>query len=424
MSPAKRTRQRRAVGLNLHEPFLRRAAEAESSCDSGAALGGFLTLRLVDVFTEDGGRSLREAIEYQIRATRDYLDDIYPQTAEANHLQEIVRVAEVVLRQHDLRLFWPPVLAFACWLENELRLDEALDALDTLVGLTEGEDGAEEVASYLQRGRVQRKLGRFDRARASYATAGEMALRIGDHHSERLSRIGQAILLERTGNLPESERVLREVIAEAQNAGDRDAEARASHDLAFTFEQMGRNQEAVRCAFRAFELYQRPDDRLRALSELGTILKSLQHYQAAEDAFRMILEADVQPQIRVNPLLELLEIAALTQDRVGFERWSTTIAELGVELPADARVDFEMKLGVGSALFGRVRKARTHLRRALGLAEQHQLNRFVFSIEEALKELEQKRMEREPKRAAAGRPTDHPDVTDVANRLRALRTAS
>jgi len=239
---------------SLHEPFLERAADTEAREPRGNGLGAFLTLRLIDQFSADREKIHREATTYQVTATGEFLNDIYPHTPEVTHLRELVRVAGIALDTNDRRLLLSPLMAFAFWLEQELRLDEALDVLKTALQLSDGRDGEEEVAAYLQHARVLRMQGDFEGARRSYARGGNIAASIGDKHSVMLSQIGHGVVLQKVGNLPESERVLREVIRQAQSVGDRDAEARACHDLGVTLYFAGKAEQAVPLTYRAHEL--------------------------------------------------------------------------------------------------------------------------------------------------------------------------
>jgi tetratricopeptide (TPR) repeat protein len=256
--------------------------------------------------------------------------------------------------------------------------------LETAMNLSDGREAEEEVATYLQRGRVLRLAGRFDEARESYTVAGDLATAISDKHSELLSRIGQAIVSQKVGNLPEAERMLREVLQEARATGDRDAEARACHDLGNVLENLGRASEAVPLIYRAFEFYRQQLHKLRALSDLGTVLKTMHMYGAAEDAFLLVVQSDAPPETRTNTILELVEISALRKDRLAFERWRRE-AQAGVVSSPYLHVDFEFKVGIGLTSFGLRASAEKYLRNALRRAEEHGLNHYVFRAEAALK---------------------------------------
>jgi len=374
------------AGARLHEPFLERASEAGSRFRAHA-LGAFLTLRAIDRVAEGSPAGQGDALTFQLRAAVNYLDELHPQNEEVSHLREIIRVAELVLARGNRQTLWAPMLAFAYWLEQELRLDEALDVLDTM-GRATGEAGFEErIAGHLQRGRVLRLASRFPEATAAYATAGEMANLSGDWRSEMVSRIGRAAVLQKTGDLPRAERELVAVMNAARERGDAFVEARASHDLAVSANLMNRTAEAASLAFKAFELYEEPAQRSRALGDTGTFLKDLGHYSAAREAFLTVLESGNPPEIRTNTLLELLELSSLVQDRVGFARWLRELDEVQEQLPPHERVDLEIKVGAGLAGFGQMREGMEHLARGVSLAEEFKLGPQLFLAETLLAEI-------------------------------------
>ena len=406
---------------NLHEPFLQRAEDSSDKSPNGHALGAFLTLRMVDQFGAQRETSHADAITYQIRATKRFLNDLRPVNVEAKHLQEIVRVADAILKSGKVRVLWPPLLAYAYWLEQHLRLAEALDALETTLELSDGHATDEEIATHLQLGRVLRLSGRFDDSRESYARAGYLAASVGDTHSELLSRIGAAFVLLRVGNLLESQRMLRAVLQEAQQLADRDAEARASHDLAVALHHLGRSGEAVPLAYRAFELYDQPTQRIRALNDTGQFLKQLGHYCAAKDALTTVLKWNPPPELRHRAAVELLEVSALIQDRITFERLRRELDASYDRLPIDERVEYEMLLGTGLAAFDLPGEGEAHLGRAVALAEQHGLGAQLFRAEAALREVRECRAHPEGSTAPAREPIPGPEMQTTIQRLEALR---
>jgi tetratricopeptide (TPR) repeat protein len=279
------------------------------------------------------------------------------------------------------------------------------------------------VAAHLQRGRVLRLAGRFGDATQAYATAGEMANLSGDRRSEMVSRIGRAIVMQKTGDLPRSERELRTVLNEAQRLDDRFVEARAFHDLAMTAHLMQRPSEAVGLAFRAFTLYDEVAQRARALSDVGLFLKELGHYAAAREAFLHVLDIEPGAEIRINTTLELFELTALVQDRVGFERFHRELQSAYDHMPPDERVDYEMKLGAGLASFGATADAIGRLERALRLAEEYRLGQRVFEAERLLNETRAGRVAFEsPPPPAEAWPASEPELRETIEELYALRS--
>jgi tetratricopeptide (TPR) repeat protein len=406
----------------LHQAFLERASDTSAPGSGDLALGAFLTLRLVDQFGAKA-KPNRAALSYQVRATWDFVQNLPGDSPELSHLRQIARVGEQVLKRRDARLLWSPMLAYAYWLEQELRLAESLDVLDTALGLATAPETEEQVAAHLQRGRVYRIAGDYERATESYEAGAEIAARLGDHHSVRASRIGRAVVLSRLGNLPASEAILRETATDAEAAGDREAAAHAYHDLANTLELMGRENEGILAVFRAYELYEQRNKQMAALQVVGLLMKAIGNYKAADNAFSVVMDSHPNAELALNTRLELLHLASLTGDRVAFERWRRDLEGQRSSMPADAFVDFATKLGQGYAAFGQITPARAALESAVRRAEQHKLNKYLFRAEQALRALdtmEQQQRHDTPRVSGAYRA----EVDEVAEKLELLRASA
>jgi tetratricopeptide (TPR) repeat protein len=368
----------------LHSAFLERASDPGSQYTEHA-LGAFLVMRVVDQLGRP--RADLSAVHQQVAAARGFIQTLVPRTAEVEHIEAVALAAESVMQLGSDECLWGPLARFACWLEDQLRLTEALDVLETSVRTAQGRRVEQITGIMLQRSRVLRRLGRFSESTASYAAAGERAKILQDTHSELLSRIGRGIVLQLLGNLPGAKDVLEEVRQDAIKAGDRDAEARATHDLAVTCNKMGEDERSVALAFQAFQAYEDAQQKHRALADLGSALQSLGHYSAANDAFEIVLSGDIPVGMRTATTLELLGLASLTGNRVAFERRRRELDEVRSKLPPSTLVDLEMKLGMGLASFDQQGAAKKHLERAIELAEEHNLNDFLFKAEAALDDL-------------------------------------
>src|SRR2546425_687088 len=87
----------------------------------------------------------------------------------------------------------PALLAYALYLEDDARYEEALDVLETTLQV--GGDRlrvADAVAATLRLARVNRKLTRFSDAETAYVQAGQLAATAGDGHSVLPSPLGAA----------------------------------------------------------------------------------------------------------------------------------------------------------------------------------------------------------------------------------------
>ncbi len=411
--------QPQQFGSWLHEPFLARASEPGSALGRHA-LGAFLTLRLADRFRPEEEPAHPLALAYQVRATRDYLLDLHPQNPESAHLLEVVRVADAVQKGATRSMLEPPLLAYAFWLEEELQLAQALDVVETALGLNDGTSPTEEIAGLLQRARVLRLIGQFDNARETYETARSRATSVGDTHSTLLARIGEAVVMRQVGNLPGSEHQIRAVLKDAEECRDRDAQARAQHDLGGVLILMGRGREAISHLYRAFELYERRAHKLRAVSDVGEAFKREGRYAAARDAFTVVLAGGPREEMRVTTMIALLELSAQMGDRLGFSRWKREITAIADELPSERRADFQLQLGLGCVAFNQRRSGEKSLRSALAIAEQHHLNEYVFRAEAALATLKHKPAPNMAQAPAMSGVEDSREYAEIAEKLHAL----
>ncbi len=376
----------------FHEPFLSRAQRSESTLEQRRALGAFLTLRLVDQFArKQESEEARAGLRYQMKSTREYVEMLPSNAVDNEHQRHIVAACDRVIDADSRHSLWPPMLAYGFWLEKDLQLLEALDVLVTILRLYDGTNARDYLAATRQQARVLRLLGRFDEAHDAYDRGERLAVGTGDQHSAFVLRIGRAILHQKRGNLPESERQLRKVAADAEEAGDTAARAMATHDLAIALHLAERTADAVPMAFLAYELYEDRLGRQRALSDTGVLLKEMGHLDAARRALHAVLEENPSREVRSRAVLELLEVSARTGDRFSFERWRREAETLRDALPVDEVCNLEFALGTGLAAFGSTGAGERHLENAIALAEQAGLGERLFAAEKALHELQERR---------------------------------
>jgi tetratricopeptide (TPR) repeat protein len=367
-----------------HAVFLHRAAGEPHGAGLDAKLGqgAFLALRLIDLLAPGQPLVPADAFQYQWAATDRFCRGLRQASTEGAHLNELVASAAAAYRQRDMRLLTPEFFAYAHFLEDSLHLEEALDVLATVGRIAAGRlAAADTVALSLRVGRVNRKLNRFDEAEAAYTAACERAATGGDRRSELLGRIGYANSLLGRGNLPGAERRLVEVLTDARQAGETDAEARAEHGLAVVLQHRGSPDSALKHMWRAFELYEDEDSRLRALGDVGLMLLMLGHAVAAERALNEVLRRARTRDIVANALVELMHCASFQRDRFGFERWRLRCEQVKATMPPNILADYHLKAGIGQARFGRFRRAAATMERALEIAREAGLHASVFKIE-------------------------------------------
>jgi tetratricopeptide (TPR) repeat protein len=370
-----------------HAIFLQRVSGRESATSLEARLGqgAFLALRLVDLLASDRAPVSEDAFHYQWVATDRFCRELRAAATEGAHVHGIAASAADARHLGEIQLIAPALFAYAHFLEDELRLEEAIDVLTTLlVVLGDRLSPADMVAAQLRFARVHRKLNRFDEAEAAYAEAGELATAAGDRYSALLSRIGQANTVLGRGNVAEAERKLRGILADARAAGEQDAEARAEHGISAALYYMGQPAEGVPRAWRAFELYEDDDSRMRALSDVGIMLLTLGDAAGAERALAEVVRRGGTRDSTSNAMVELMYCASFRRDHVGFARWRERCEERLPDMPPNMQADFYLKQGIGQARFGRFRRAETLAKQALEIAGGSGLHEFEFRIERIL----------------------------------------
>ncbi len=370
-----------------HAIFLQRVSGRQTATTLEARLGqgAFLALRLVDLLAPERVPVSDDAFHYQWVATDRFCRELRAAATEGAHVHGIAASAADARRLGEIQLIAPALFAYAHFLEDELRLEESIDVLTTLLVVVGSRlSAADTVAAQLRFARVHRKLNRFDEAEAAYAEAGELASAAGDRYSALLSRIGRANTVLGRGNLAEAERRLQEVLADARAAGEQDAEARAEHGIAVAHYHMGQAAEAIPHAWRAFELYEEEDSRMRALNDVGIMLLSLGDAVGAERALTEVVRRGGTQESTSNAMVELMYCASYRRDHVGFARWRERCEERVSDMPPNIRADFYLKQGIGQARFGRFRRAEALLKEALEMAGAAGLHEVEFRVERIL----------------------------------------
>src|SRR5438046_10163972 len=109
-----------------HAVFLQRMAD-------GSGQAAFIVLRLVDLPGPKHATLHPDAFHYQYVATARCCRELPPGATETSHLLGLVRSTADAFRQQSTGLVLPALFAYANYLEDEMRLEEALDVLDTLM---------------------------------------------------------------------------------------------------------------------------------------------------------------------------------------------------------------------------------------------------------------------------------------------------
>lgn len=379
----------RSAGLP-HAVFLQRVAdEPATSPEVRLGQGAFLTLRFVDLLAPDREPPTPDVFRYQWAATERYCAELAGEGTEASHLSGIVRVTGEAHASGDIRLIGPALFAYALYLEQESQLEEAEDVLETMISVGhERLKGSDTISAWLRLGRVRRMQTDFDGSLAAYAEAGRIASAAGDRQSLLLSRVGQCNVIHFRGNLAEGESAWRTLLADAAREGFRTVQAQAEHGLGTILDSRGQPDQGVPHLWRAYELYEDEQSRLRALVDLGILLLSIGQVADAEQALNEAVRRETVADNLANAKIELMNCASYRRDRVSFERWRERALEHSVDSPPNIRTDFHLKMGIGFARFENHGRAQQEFRRALEIATTHELHEFVFRIERLIDKLQ------------------------------------
>ncbi|HEU4649050.1 MAG TPA: hypothetical protein VFS33_08325 [Gemmatimonadales bacterium] len=379
------------TGALAHAEFLERARQERERDDTAAsrvALGGYLVARLVSrlLTLADTPRDY-EAFEWQRSSTRRYLWELDQDRAETRFLRSVLEAldGDSNTRMGACRM---ALTAYAYFLEHEGRLAEALQIV-TLAAQTYGDSiPAPDFTSLgLFIGRLNRQLTHWEQANASYVAAAEAAEQIADRNSIFRSRLGRAGVMRGQGNLPGAHAAVQQIIEDATHEPCGDILSLAYADLAFVLDLQGQLHEALRANFEAVRISRDPMSRMRLLGDLGIKLSALSYHTEARTAFELVVNSEASFLVRMNAMLELMEIESQARNRMAFERRRQALREHLTRMPPSMSVDYHYKVGLGLARFGIVDRARAAWEQGRALAEFHRLNEWYFRLERMLHDL-------------------------------------
>lgn len=367
-----------------HVVFLERAAQEEDSARARFGQAAFLVLRLVDLIASSS-ESEDDLFGYQAAATSRYCAD---QLAAGPGRDQLLRVVVGATRAQHFRTpesLAAEMLDLAGFLMEQSEHEGALDVLATLATVAGERLGpSEAIRAALLQGRIERELARFDSAMRAYERADRLARAIEDTRSVLRSRLGRANLFWSRGNLAEAERWNREALCDARAAGERDAEARATHGLGVVLGARGQVPDAIPLLWSAYLLSQDAASSRRVMTDLGYALSRLGEMDGAERAFRVVLGVAGTADGTHNALVELMHCASFRRDRIAFERWRSKCEDVKAAMTPNTLTDYHLKVGVGLARFEQWERARAELEFGLRLACDKGLHEFEFRIERIL----------------------------------------
>jgi len=346
-----------------------------------------LVSRLVDrLLAQDDTAGTQEGMLWQLDAVRRHLRELPADSPESAHLHGITDAIPVGPQSlASLRL---SLMAYSYFLEHEGRLEEGLEVL-ALAVRTHGSHvpAADFAASGLFAGRLNRLLARWPSATACYTAAESAAETVGDAVLSLRARMGRGAVMRGQGNLPLARQTAEEVAAAAHRAGLREVEAMAYADLGSALSIEGRKVEAIQAIYQSFLLSDDLLQRTRMLGDLGVALLEIGACEAARTAFDIVLRSKTSFMVRMNAVLELMDMESAAGNRMAFERRRAEAEAARLRMPPSMVADFEYKAGIGLARFGQIARAQDLLTAGLQHSETSRLNAWYFRFERALKNL-------------------------------------
>jgi len=343
----------------------------------------FLVARLVRALLDDRLVVARESTLHQVEEIRREIGNFT--SADAGEGESWARVLGAVANS-DFQELTAATVEWGRQLDGEGYLNGALEILDSaheLATITGDADAAVDAARF--KGKVHRTRAEWAPALSWYDQAGRLAAETGDRRRLALVLDGLANAHRDRGNLPRSREVLEDVLEIGREVADRSILAIGYHDL-MTVRKLGGDLEgAIQDGWFAVQCYDSEDGKLRALFDLGSVLRERGELEAAWDAYSIVADRVLGLEARVLALDALAYTAALMRDEARHEAMRAKQNALGWEGVSNVyRAQVLYYQGLSLRALGKEEEGRLRLGEALSFAEAHQLNKLVFDAEAAL----------------------------------------
>jgi tetratricopeptide (TPR) repeat protein len=403
-----------------HEPFLERARlqrELEQDGPARLALGAYVVARLISkLLSIPEGEEDIEGFQWQLEAVRRHINELPSNSPETAHLAGVV--AAVPRDGPPTASLWKSLTAYAYFLEHDGRLEEALEILALAARAQGPQAAAGDFVEYaLSAGRLNRELARWDTAIACYNAAEQAAVSTGNLIAEFRARLGLGAVYRGQGNYPLARAAAEEVAYQSSKLCIPAAQAMAYADLGVIYSLQGLKREALVAHYKAFRLSTDPLLQMRTLSDLAMGLCEAGAFDAARLAFQIVISSESKLLVRVNALLELMDLESAVGNRVAFERCRAAAGEYRERMAPSMSVDYCYKVAMGLDRFGQTARAKDVLNTGLRMAEHHKLHAWYFKIEQALEELGKSPIQDPPQRSPS-QMGDDPAVREMVVGLR------
>lgn len=380
--------------------------------------GRFLVARLLKSLLEDDLVVEPVSLGHQLTGVRR---EIGVQEGAHDEYQAWERVLDAA-EDRDFRSLPGTLLEWGVIVERMGHLGGALEihSMAFELAVVEGDAGAAVDAARF-RGRVLRKLARWEDAVHWYGVAGRVAEETAVRGKLALVLDGLGNVFRDRGNLPRARVILGQVLAMGREAGDLYVQGVAHHDLMTVEKLAGDLRRAVTHGWEAVQLYEVGEGRLKALFDLAGVLKESGELDAAWDAYAVVAAEVASHEYRLMSVDGMAHVAALKGQRRRFESCRSRVDGMKWrEASPVIQAQILLYRGLSLRALGRVSEAEEWLGRAVDYAEKHGLGQRIFEAERALDAVRTESRGGEGTAAEVG-PDLGDGVAEVRSGLRRMR---
>ncbi len=404
-----------------HMPYFERLAElANDSTEWRSVSAALVMLRLFDSWMTAGAEVVVDDAS-GLNAVREQIAAMDIHDTTRGLLSSIVE-SMVVAEQPRIVTVAPRLMAFGRAMQHAAKWPLAADIYRTVLSYATPVANADTVIqANMQLGRCLRVLAEWDESLTCFAAASQVATMTDDMIAILRARIQEANIAIDRGNLPYAETLLDQTILQAKESGLSEIGATATHDRALVAHQRGNFDEAVVLQYEALKGVRNQMARDRVLNDLGSSFAQLGVYTAARDAFLVVAATAQEQYLRWTATINLLDVAVHEHREPLFEQYRRDLE--GASLPPALATYYFIYIAQGYRAFDQLPLAKAAVSRALEMAIANQLGQARFEAEELADVLDRQQASEERKsRLAKPVPIWSPEVENIANAIRELRT--
>ncbi|MFN2604380.1 MAG: tetratricopeptide repeat protein [Gemmatimonadaceae bacterium] len=386
----------------------------EDTASWRSVFAGLSVLRFVDSYSEPGS-AVNPSSWAQAHSVRAAINDV----SEGDPVRGVLItvVDELSNRGTIDETVSSSLLAYGRALDYEASWGLATDVFTTVAKLAKPERNARlAVEAHVAVGGAARRNGDWETSARAYSQAAYIADTLGDRTGVLTVQVGIANNYMAKGNLPQAQSILDDVLVQSRDHQLGEVQAIALHSRSALAHKQGEFAEAVKLAYEALHLTNKPTAKDSVLADLAGSLSELGLLQAARDAHLILATTSQNQWVRWQATINLLELAS----REGMERaFDDYAAELRQSrLSPTHKAYFLLFLGEGLARFGRYESAQEVLLEAVAFASANQLNQIAFEADKALVLLNSARQTHKPLSAPLTHSHDLGFVLDGLSNLR------